>query len=153
MKKFLIFLVFLMAFTLTPSDDTFILSRLNLEGVYSCYAQEVKNLPSCFRVDINGSGKIVSCDMLYARDTSKYVNRKVYGESISYKGTYDDFKKMINELDVKVVASDSIGDLECLYGFGDFGRHVMVNGKAVNIQIAYNLGNITIGCPIILGSY
>lgn len=154
MKRFLVFIVLLITFILVPNgEDVFILSKLDMEGVYSCYAQEIKDLPSCFRVDINGSGKIVSCDMTSAHEMSKYINGKVYGESITYKGTYNDFKKLIDVLNIEIVVSESIDGLECIYGFGEFGRHVTINGMAVNIQLAFNLGNITVGCPIILGSY
>lgn len=154
MKRFLIFIVFIIAFVLiSGSEDIFVLSRLDLNGRYRCYAQDVKSVSSGFDVDINGNGKIVSCDMLYAGEIDNYILGKVYGESITFEGSHDDFINVIKKLNINIVAAESVENLESIYGFGRFGKCVMINGKSVNIQVAYSLGYITIGCPIILGSY
>lgn len=155
MKKFLIFVIFMIAFiAINEGEEVYSLNQLEYDGVYSCYAQGVSDcVPSFINVVSSGSGKIISTNSDDACDIKDYVKGEVYGESICIKGTYDDFLNITKKMNIKVVMKEQFDNLTSIYGFGRFGESVCVNGKLVNIQIAYSGDYIVIGCPVILGSY
>lgn len=73
----------------------------------------------------------------------------------SINGDYDDMKKLMRTNNVAVVDSETVGDTYIIYGLSDraTGRNVSILGKQVNIQLAIRNNTITVGTPLIMGSY
>lgn len=76
------------------------------------------------------------------------------GESVTFYGTKEAFEAEILRLGVTVTERQSLGGIEIVYGYTEKLRGgVNVDGKRVNIELAYRGGTITVGTPVILGSY
>lgn len=76
------------------------------------------------------------------------------GESVTFYGSKDEFEAEIRRLGVTVTERQSLGGIEIVYGYTEKLRGgVNVDGKRVNIEFAYRGGTITVGTPVILGSY
>lgn len=76
------------------------------------------------------------------------------GESVTFCGSKDRFESEIRRLGVTVTERQSLGGIEIVYGYTEKLRGgVNVDGKRVNIELAYRGGTITVGTPVILGSY
>lgn len=76
------------------------------------------------------------------------------GESVTFCGSKNEFESEIRRLGVTVTERQSLGGIEIVYGYTEKLRGgVNVDGKRVNIELAYRGGTITVGTPVILGSY
>lgn len=98
----------------------------------------------------NGNGCIVTTTCCNVDDV---INNcvSVDGVSISFDGSYGCFERIAETFGCTVTQIDGVA-----VGTGYCGRiigGVTIDGKAVNVQVAYNNGTISIGSPLILGSY
>lgn len=103
--------------------------------------------------------------LLYGNTYMTTFNGKEYKEiesslnnilsvSAQFQGDYNDFKKTQKKCGVNVLNSQTVDDVLIIYGYSDkFGRCVQVLDKMVNIQIAIRKNTITVGTPLIMGSY
>ena len=87
--------------------------------------------------------------------TTMFSNAKTEDcKQISTPAVAEDFEKTINELEVKVLKEEWILGIRIVYGFvTNKNSYVFIDGKKVNIQIAYSNGTLTIGYPVITGGY
>ena len=122
------------------------------DATYSIYTNQSIEMEGIEVVSL-GFGYIISSDTVNGQYLYDRLKNNSYGQSVSLKGNLNDCYAIINLLGVKVLESEHFDNIYNIYGEGDFGEKVDVNGAKVNIQIAYRSGMITIGCPIILGSY
>ncbi len=76
------------------------------------------------------------------------------GISVSFSGGLNDIAELAERLKAESVSSQKLDDLyvEC-FNSPCLQRGVTLDGKRVNLQIAYSNGVITVGYPLILGSY
>lgn len=102
----------------------------------------------------NGSGKIVVSTM-DMRFTTLRQCMSVKGVDVRYQATSaDEVDKLIDRLNITVYSADYLKDLVTLYGYSPAVKGgIVVDNRLVNIQIAYNQGTVTVGSPIILGSF
>ena len=96
----------------------------------------------------------------YMYETSEYNEKiamnfgNVIGVSAKYKGDYDDFNKLIKKYGIAITKSEIIDNVHIVYGISEkCGRCLVTDGNTVNIQVALNGNNITVGTPLIMGSY
>ena len=75
-------------------------------------------------------------------------------KEMSFAASEDQYENFAKDFGVKVLKEECIDDLKTFYGFieGE-NRYIFVDGKKVNIQVAYSNGVITVGYPVILGGY
>ena len=123
----------------------------------------------------NGGGVIVDAPPAAARELRRGFSG-IKGESVSFDGGYGDALEILKLYRVKIIFEETVPDAQCtidnaqctmhnaqfgdtikiIYGFSRlFTRSVNLDGKKVNIQIAVNgsTGRVTVGTPLILGSY
>ena len=100
-----------------------------------------------------GSGKIVQCDVAEFKSALALCN-DIDGFSVSFNGTTNDVARIIRLFKLKVILMLNIDGLQVVCGnSARLTGGVNLDGEIVNLQIAYKDGNITVGSPLILGSY
>ena len=78
----------------------------------------------------------------------------IVGISASFKGDYDDFTRVIKKCKVAVQQEESVGNVHIIYGISEnCGKPTYANGMNINFQIAIRDNVITVGTPLIMGSY
>ena len=100
-----------------------------------------------------GLGRQVTCSVDDFRKVVSNCNQ-IDGVSVSFNGSVEDVNAIINRLHATTV---SVQQLDGLYVACCVSNRlqggVTLDGKRVNLQIAYSAGTITVGYPLILGSY
>lgn len=100
-----------------------------------------------------GSGKIVECGV---KDFHSTLSRckDVDGFSISFCGTAQDVDRIAQLFNLKVTSTLDFDGLQIVCGISEkLKGGVILDGEKVNLQIAFNNGTVTVGSPLILGSY
>lgn len=76
------------------------------------------------------------------------------GECVRFNGKPEDVEIARKKLNLRVIKSQQMGDVYTVYGYSPLlARSVSMEGEKINVQIAYSKGRISIGTPLILGSY
>lgn len=102
----------------------------------------------------NGNINIVSCPISQAKSLNTSIKDDVLGESISFDGDRQTFDDYIKSLNIKILHTQTFDDIYCVYAY-KYGLKNSLNlsfGR-VNLQLAFSKGVITVGNPIIIGSY
>lgn len=75
-------------------------------------------------------------------------------ESIKFLGSEKDIQYFINTTDMKIIDEQNLANIKVIYGYSPrFKDFVVINGERINVQIAQRGRTITIGLPLINGSY
>lgn len=131
-KAMLFFLLLLMALLFTQGG--FLIATMEFDGRYSLG-------------DDNYSETAVSLAL----------KRIVTGKdemSFRFLGSEKDLQTLIDRLDIEVVSEQNLAEIAVVYGYSPrLNRSVKVEGRDVNIQLAKRGGTITVGTPLIAGSY
>lgn len=103
----------------------------------------------------NGNVYMVHCNKENAKQTYLLLDKqKISGQSFSFVGQPAELKNLVARLNINVVSEENLGDIVVINGYcKKFATGVFVGSDMVNIQLAYNKGIITVGCPVILGSF
>ena len=126
----------------------------NFSGTHTFYsAKEIED--DNINVVINGNGFLINCSTEYAKSFSKRLNQKfVKGESFSFVGEDNDVCKLLKMLDGVVKKVECFDDIKVFYVYAPkISQFIDVDGQKINVQIAKNKGVITVGTPLILGSF
>ncbi len=100
-----------------------------------------------------GFGKIVQCG---GTDFAKVLAqcKDVDGTSFCFVATQNDLATLLNTLSVNVHTTQTLGNLTIVCGYSPkLTGGVILDGNKTNVQIAFDGNTITIGSPLILGSY
>ena len=125
------------------------------------YVQEISSAATvsiyCRDTDVEsidmGSGKIVKCS---AADFSGMLShcKDVDGFSVSFTGTLHDVERIAQLFNLNVTSTLNLDGLQIVCGNSrKLTGGVKLDGEAVNLQIAYKDGTVTVGSPLILGDY
>ena len=80
--------------------------------------------------------------------------RDVDGVSVSFDGSIEDVKRIAELLNLNVTHQYETCGIEIVCGLSSkVNGGVILDGRTVNVQIAYKDGTVTVGSPLILGSY
>ena len=154
MKK--IFILIVAFFCLIVMKSPFSLSKLsqNYLGEHTFYSTQKTNQKET-NITKNGNGYLISTNSQNAKNVFQNLEKeKLHGESFRLSGTEKDIPKLLHSLCAKTVKEERFDDFLILYANSPkIANYVVVNNKKVNIQIAYKNKVITVGTPIILGSY
>ncbi len=83
-----------------------------------------------------------------------FFNRRGAYERIDVDGSYYDAKAIIRKMYAVVIAEEEVDGIKILYAFCPrISNEVELNGDRVNIMIAINGDKMTVGSPLIKGSY
>ena len=101
----------------------------------------------------NGDAFIVSCDINQAGSIKQKLG-KILGESICFEGDKIAGLNFISKFDYTSILTEDVNGIFTLYAYSPkIENYVYINNKKVNIELAVNKGVVTIGSPIIVGSY
>ncbi len=162
MKKFVLFLscVFIIAggalggidFTAVGADDP--------ASVHTFYISNANSLPrldyqdSKIKVTINGYWAHLSCPGEIAGDIKPKL-KDISGESVTFRASLNKVAAIIEKYQVTDFETQYGSNFYTVYGYSPKLNEYAVNldGNTINIQIAYRDGVVTVGTPVILGSY
>lgn len=111
------------------------------------------NLPVNYKGDfiVNGGGYIIQTnakDGKYILDTLNNIN----GFSLVINSNYDKLKELLKN--VRILKIEEVAENKVVYAYlPELINFCMVDGKKVNLQIAYNEQRVILGSPLILGSF
>ncbi|MCH5152568.1 MAG: hypothetical protein J1F68_01220 [Clostridiales bacterium] len=100
-----------------------------------------------------GSGKIVQCRVADLNQTLAQCSN-VDGFSFCFEGTSQDVDRIVRLFNLQVSSRLNLDGLHIICGnSARLTGGVILDGAKVNLQIAYKDGTVTVGSPLILGSY
>ena len=131
-----------------PRDFDSYIADISQDGTIYIYCRATE-LES---VDM-GNGKIVECNAVDFKTVLSKCH-DVDGVSVSFNGTLSDVSRVVHMFNLTVVSTCELDGLYVTCGKSDkVAQCVLIDGNVVNIQIAYKDGVVTVGSPLILGSY
>lgn len=121
-------------------------------GEYNATVNIYCRKTNCDSIDM-GLGRQVTCSVEEFKTTVLSCDN-VDGVSVSFDGSIQDLNAILVRLQATQVSVQQLDDLfvACYYSNRLQGG-VTLDGKRVNLQIAYRDGTIIVGYPLILGSY
>lgn len=154
MKRFLlatvliVVIVGVMLYFIPQSTYSDVLSYAEYNATVNIYCRQ----SSCDSIDM-GLGRQVTCSVAEFQTTVLSCGG-VDGVSVSFDGSIQDLNAILDRLQATQVNAQQLGDLyvACYYSNRLQGG-MTLDGKRVNLQIAFRNGTITVGYPLILGSY
>lgn len=145
MKKFIVLIIAVAVLVVTYSAPALAIDR---EASYAVYVRGETAGSIWLYNDIY----MTECN----RDTAiNYRNiHNAVGYSKRFKGSYTDLMAEAKNHNARILKSENVGGVYIYYGYSDkLGRTVNVDGMGVNIQLALRGKTITVGTPLIMGSY
>lgn len=102
----------------------------------------------------NGYTAQVNCPWDLA-DSIRPVLTNIGGESVRFGGDKQDITYLIEKYGVEIKDSAEFENVFTVYGYSAAFKdyQTVIDGNRINIQIAYRNGVVTVGSPVILGSY
>ncbi|MDD2227422.1 MAG: hypothetical protein PHH71_02455 [Clostridia bacterium] len=157
MKKLsVLILVLILISVLTLNNEKlaqlcFEFENAKLEFYCKGYSDEIKKLDSDVSIINNGEEFIVKTMANNAENIKNYLT-DCFGYCIKIEGAKQDIEHLLDK--IQVAKTEIVDGIEILYGYMyGFLFSTFIDGKKVNVQIAFNDNTVTIGSPIILGSY
>ncbi len=150
MKKFSVLITIVLLIIITYSVPTLMLSGDASDVKVSYYTQGRCTDSSTYMFD-----DIYLANYDYS-DTSKAERdlNNIVGISYTLAGDYDKFSDILKQFDIVTLSTEVVDNIHIIYGRSEHcGKPKIVDGQAINIQIAIRDDVITIGTPLIMGSY
>jgi len=149
MKKILLcFLALLFVFLHIPVRRA---TAFNFEGLYTFCTPEFVDGEKCHTTK-SGEVFFVSCASEYATDTKQKLDT-ILCEMVSFEGDEQLFWQTCRMLGKKYFCY-SIGKIVVVEGYGqNLYQPVSKQGCNINFQVAYDGNRITVGTPLIMGSF
>lgn len=155
MKRYIL-VVIILVLVLIPKGAEFytVASAFNCND-YCFYVEGEVDEADFTRVIKNGDGYVGYCPLIDAPDIKKEYGGSVSGESFTVSGTKVTVGEIIRELSGRVVSEGTVDGIYTVYIYtGKLNTpSVELFDDKVNVQIALNGDRVTVGYPIILGSY
>lgn len=100
-----------------------------------------------------GIARIVQCDVSELNGVLARCNG-VDGVSVSFDGSLRDVERIVRRLGIVETETQHLNGLTVICGrSARLAGGIWLDGRFVNVQIAYDKGTVTVGSPLILGSY
>ena len=151
MKKFLALILAACSVLCAPERESLAqLTSYVADGTYEVYAAGHARSEYAVRFD-NGGDTVLRSKLSAARYVYDDV-ACVLGETVAFEGGQAELDRLISVLEFVLVER---GEIEgCYYGYAArLGTGVVVRGKEINCQIVTAGDRITVGYPLIMGSY
>lgn len=146
-------LLLLSCIVLLPDKNPVFSFSSELDANYCFYTSNACIDAKEVNVVKNGDMYFVSCESNIAKKIKQQLD-SVDGESISFQGTKNDALNFLSQFDYEIVFSEVVEDIFIIYAYcPKITNYVYVNNQKINIELAVNKSNITIGTPLIIGSY
>ena len=155
MKRYIVVVIILVLVLLPKGAEFFTVASSYGVGEYCFYISGEVDEEHFQRVDKNGSDTIGYCSLINAPEVKKQYRGSINGESFTLTGTKLTVGEIVTKLDARVVSEGEVNGIYTVYLYT--GRlnvnSIDLFGDKVNVQIALNGNKVTVGYPIILGSY
>lgn len=164
LKKYLfyyiIFCLLIICFLIIPSNKPIFADAVNkYENVkYTFYTAEICNgsnyvFNNCEIINV-GYGSIITTDLNNASNVKKNVNN-LQGESCELNNaTKEDCFEMLNHFNATIVRQENLDDISIIYAYSPLlEKFVFDDGDKINLQFALVSETLTVGYPLIMGSY
>ena len=157
MLKLLRFFLILVIITIAipPKEVTLdqLIKQFNINNAvntyYASYVKEIKNA----NVIQNGCMVLFQSNLQDCVEIKKNLSR-IDGQSITFCGNEELYQEIIMKIFSNIVRTEQVGSILSCYGNVNGLRNcIEIDNKNINIQIVINNNLITIGTPVILGSY
>lgn len=146
-------LLLLSCIVLLPNKNPVFSFSSELDANYCFYTNNANISVDGASVVKNGDMFFVSCKSNVAQNVKQQLDN-IDGESISFQGTKNDALKFLSQFNYEIVFSEMVEDIFIIYAYcPTIANCVYVNNQKINIELAVNKSNITIGTPLIIGSY
>lgn len=124
-----------------------------IEDINSCATVSIYCRDTSMASTNLGCGKVVECSV--ADFNNVVVScRDIDGLSVTFQGSQQDVERIAELFNLKVTSTLDIDGLLVVCGnSAKLKGGVTLDGETVNLQIAYKDGAVTVGSPLILGSY
>lgn len=155
MCKMFVFLVcialLIPTFIFTFGEKNFFEKFSGLYRVYISSSQEFE-MDNVNKIK-NGNITILESSNINREKIMKYVDC-YFGESLTIMSGVHSINEVFSFLSFKNLQIEQIDNITCYIGYcKGFSKFIMYENKRINIQIAVRDNMITVGFPIILGSY
>lgn len=152
--KFSIFCLVIFSIIVIPINKPVFAYYSDNNIMYSFYTSNICRNIENTNIIKNGNSCIVKCDSVHANQVKQKLEN-ISGESITINmPTNKQIELISNYLQNKTIKTEVVDGIEIIYGYDATKlMYVMVDGQKTNIQVAINKNNITIGYPLILGSF
>lgn len=155
MKRYILVVIILVLVFIPKGAEFYTVASTFNGGEYCFYIDGEAKEEDFTRLVKNGDGYVGYCSVIDAPKVKKLYTRKIDGESFTLYGTKVTVGEIIRELSAKIVSEGMIDGIYTVYLYT--GRlntpSVELFNERVNVQIALNGDKLTVGYPIILGSY
>lgn len=152
---YILFCLIITSFLVTP-NNTLIFAEVCKD--YNCleyvfYSKEKASFYNCKIVDV-GFGSIITCNENNAQNIKRQIN-DLSGESCLIKiENKDEILNIINKMSAKIISQNEIDGLHIIEAYSSkLSKFVYVSENKVNLQFAFKDNLLTIGYPVIMGSY
>jgi hypothetical protein len=157
MKKFICVLFVVIAlFSLTWKEKTFLqVIKSPIDAKYTLYTnQQIIPVASGYNNITSGSLNILSCNISQASELYDINQTNVLGQQIQFSCDSEGFYNYLKKIDCKIVFEENIGDIKSFYCFNKYLQDgINLPYGKVNLQVCYKDGYVTVGSPVIIGSY
>jgi hypothetical protein len=152
MKKILIILIATLTVIFTYPSNNFITLTEKFNGNEYIFYTDSK--PEGYdNVIKNGEIYMVTVNSNEAEKTYKTL-KDVNAISVRFNGSKEKINFYLETLSAEEIKNQTIDDIYIVYGYtSKIKESVDVNGQTINVQIAIHRGVVTIGSPLIIGSY
>ena len=154
-KRFIVFLLIIgCVAVIVPQSNFLQVVAIYQDAEYCFYVNSLPvRLSPQADVVANGSGYIVAVSGQYADVVFKELN-KIEGYSFKFEGSANGAEKVLAGLRASVVSKEELGDISLCYAYsGLINNFITLDDTKINIQIALRDGFVTVGIPLILGSF
>lgn len=156
MRKFLIFVAFIICFIMV-GFCRYDAVNFTLDGCanpkYYFYVQLSEDVADSHYTK-NGEGGIIALNQSELELLSSFNVVKMYGKSVEFECKDSEFGGVVKSLGANIVKEECYNSFKTIYGYNaKFGKSVTLFGKEVNVQVAKRGDVVSVGFPILLGSY
>lgn len=121
------------------------------------FSQDAKITVYCTETSLQainvGNGFLVECERETFAETFAGCDN-VQGISVKFEGNTEDFWNVVRRLNLNITSRQRFDNLVVLCGKSNkIACGVWLDGNLVNVQIAFDGKNVTVGSPLILDSY
>lgn len=155
MKKIILFLVFLAILLIGSFNNNKLIQLCSVFDYadLSFFCEDYNNIsePNLFTPIKNGNGFLLQTT---ANNVTQMLNvmHNYSGFMLTFIGNKESINFLLNE--AKIIKVENYENIEIIHAYVCGLLHsIFIDGKKSNLQIAINKNIITIGSPIILGSY
>lgn len=147
------FLLLLSCLLILPNKTPVFAVSQDKNAEYCFYTKTSSQTIPNAKIVQNGTMNIITCSASEVEKIKPQIV-DIEGESICFLGTKNVALNFLNQFNHRVVFSEIVDDIIVIYAYSpQIDNYVFVNNEKVNLQLAYNKGKITVGTPMILGSF